>query len=145
MSMSAQVFADGGPFPVGHFELLPHHVWLWTDAVEGRHELGILPSVACFVALSGAGISIQGLMDLLGTEPRHVLFGEIEIDLASPLRPGAGYDVTTSIVGIERKTGGRIPVFDRVSIVYRLLESGDQLVATVRQGWIVTRQGEARP
>lgn len=132
-------------FPDGHFELLPHHVWLWTDAVLGVQEHGALPSVACLIALNGAGISIQGLMDHLETPPQDVLFGEIAIDLDRPLATNITYRITTRITAVERKQGRRIPAFDRVTIVQELMDiTTDARIAAVKQIWIVSRRGPAQ-
>lgn len=127
-------------FDDGHFDLLAHHVWLWTDAVQGDHGAGVLSSVACLIAFNGAGVSIQGLMDHLQAAPHDVLFGEIVIDAEGMLAAGTRYRVTTKITDVERKQGRRIPLFDRVTIVQQIIDDATgALAATVTQIWVVTR------
>jgi hypothetical protein len=101
--------------------------------------------VACLIALNGAGISIQGLMDHLETPPQDVLFGEIAIDLDRPLATNITYRVTTRITEVERKQGRRIPAFDRVTIIQELIDiTTDARIAAVNQIWIVSRRGPSQ-
>lgn len=101
-------------------------------------DSGVTPSIALLVCFRGAGVSIDEIMEVLETEPRNVLFGEIEIDLAAAFEVDRSYSISTEIVGIRRKSGRTLGAFDNVALRYTVCDGADR-VAIVDQTWIVAR------
>lgn len=127
-------------FASGRITLEPHHAWLWNDAVQGPPDTAVHPSTACMLVLSGAGVTVSEIMTYLQTEPSQVLFGEIGFSFHQPLRVHQAFSVLTAIESIERKQGKRMPVFDRVTLNYRLCdEASREPIVDVKQVWVVDR------
>lgn len=125
--------------PSGRCTLSAHQAWLWADAVGADPAAGVHPGVAYMVAVRG-GASIAEVMELLDAEPSACLFGELGFAFASPLAVGRTYAVDAQIVSVERKSGRRFPVFDRVELEYRVSDANTRAdVVTVTQVWVVVR------
>jgi hypothetical protein len=135
----------GHRFPGGEHLLQSHEAWLWADAVRATpdHELAH-PGLAYMVGLHGGGASIADIMDLLDADrDSGVLFGELEVEFAQPLRPDRTYTVTGEILDVERKHGRRAGVFDRVRFVHVVSEAATGApVAKVTHVWIFPRAAE---
>lgn len=134
----------GYRFPGGMVKLPSYMAWLWADATLAKPDPGVAhPSLGYVVAMDGMGISIQDIFDLLDAEPDSgVMFGEISLEFEAPLRVGGTYRVEGGIVEVERKSGRRAGVFDRLVFALRVLdpESGALVVAN-HNTWIFPRGG----
>lgn len=132
----------GHRFPGGTHLLAGYEAWLWADAVGAEPDRELAhPGLAYLVGLHGGGASIGDIMDLLDADRSSgVLFGELEVELAQPLRPDRAYAVTGEVLDVERKHGRRAGVFDRVRFVHVLSDATTgEPVATVTHVWIFPR------
>jgi hypothetical protein len=131
----------GHRFPGGRYRLASYVSWLWADAVEATPNRAFAhPGIAYMVGLHGGGASITEIMDLLDADADSgVMFGEIELEFAGPLRPEQEYDVEGEVLAVERKRGRRAGVFDRVTFAHRISEIAGPRVAQVTHTWIFPR------
>lgn len=137
----------GHRFPGGTYTLPEYVCWLWADAAELRPDPEVAhPGLAYFVALRGAGVSIQDIFDLMdATLDSGVVFGEFQADFNGALKPGATYNCDASVIGVERKSGRRAGVFDKFTFQINVHEGDapDPVLVTT-SSWIFPRQnGEA--
>jgi hypothetical protein len=132
----------GHRFPGGTYQLPGYLAWLWTDAaLATRHADVEHPSLGYFVAMQGAGITIQELFDLMEADADSgVMFGETELEFSGPIRSDVDYAVEGEITGVERKSGKRAGVFDRLTFVIRVLDSDSSTpLVTNTNTWIFPR------
>ena len=135
----------GHRFPGGAYTLPAYLSWLWEDCVLAEHgEDAAHPSLAYFVAMAGLGASITEVMELLdGSPDSGVMFGENELELRAALRPGSTYDCEGQILAVERKSGRRAGVFDKLTFRVTVRERGDGgTVALCTSSWIFPRRGD---
>jgi hypothetical protein len=133
----------GHRFPGGSFELAEYIAWLWADAVLAEPAADVAhPGLGYFVAMGGLGVSIQDIFDLIEADADSgVVFGETEIVFGGTLRPGTTYEVEGEIVDVERKSGKRAGVFDKLVFAVRVHEPGaSEPVVTNTNTWIVPRK-----
>ena len=133
----------GHRFPGGTYTLPEYVSWLWADAALAEPDPEIAhPSLGYFVAMQGIGVSIDDIFALMGaTADSGVVFGETELEFERPVAPGVPYDVEAEIAGIERKSGKRAGVFDKLTFVVRVREqaSGEPVVTNTNT-WIFPRK-----
>jgi hypothetical protein len=132
----------GYRFPGATFTLPEYVAWLWEDAILAEHDASVAhPSLAFFIAMQGTGVDIADVMALLDAPPDSgVMFGENELEFNGALRPGGTYVCDAEILAVERKTGKRAGVFDRLTFTVRLRETaGSEPVATSTSTWIFPR------
>lgn len=132
----------GHRFPGGSYTLPGWLCWLWADAAQLEPDPERAhPSLAYQVAIQGAGVSIQDIFDLMdATADSGVMFGECELDYRGILRPNATYQCEGEITAVERKSGRRAGVFDKMSFQVQILEPGSpDPIATCTNTWIFPR------
>lgn len=134
---------EGHRFPGSTYTLPAYLAWLWSDAAEIQPDATAAhPSLAYFVAMQGLGVTIQEIFDLMeATADSGVVFGETELELLRPVRPGGTYAVEGEIASVQRKSGRRAGVFDKLTFVGRLFEHDTrEPVATNTNTWIFPRK-----
>jgi hypothetical protein len=136
----------GHRLPGGRYRLPEYLAWLWADAVLAEPDPNVAhPALAYFVAMQGAGVSIQDIFDLFGADADSgVMFGEQTLEFGGELRPGAEYDVSGEITDVVRKEGKRAGVFDRVTFALELRtnDEPDPLARSIST-WIFPRKEAA--
>lgn len=133
----------GHRLPGGSYTLPEYVCWLWADAAELQPDPEIAhPGLAYFVALRGAGASIQDIFDLMdATADSGVVFGEFQADFNGVLRPGATYHCDAEVTAVERKSGRRAGVFDKFTFKVNVREGKDEApVLVCTNSWIFPRQ-----
>jgi hypothetical protein len=133
----------GHRFPGGTYTLPGYLTWLWADAALAPPDAEVAhPSLGYFVAMQGLGVSIGDIFDLFdATADSGVMFGETELEFAGILTPGATYAIEAEITGVERKSGRRAGVFDKLTFVSRVSDqdSGEPVVTNTNT-WIFPRK-----
>jgi hypothetical protein len=133
----------GHRFPGGSYTLPEHVSWLWEDCILAEHDRTVAhPSLGYFIAMAGLGATIGEVMALLGASPDSgVMFGENELLLNGALRPGASYACEGEIVSVERKSGRRAGVFDKLTFRIDVRErEGGTCVVVCTSSWIFPRR-----
>jgi hypothetical protein len=136
----------GHRFPGASYTLPGWLSWLWSDTAElppSTREAH--PALAYFIAMQGTGVSIEDIFELVdATVDSGVLFGECELTYHALLRPGMTYDCDAEIIAVERKSGRRAGVFDKVSFRVRVRAAGTgEPAAECVNTWIVPRASES--
>jgi hypothetical protein len=132
-------------FPGGTYELPGYVSWLWTDAAQlAPDPQRAHPGLIYLVAIQGSGVSIQDIFDLMdATADSGVMFGEYKVEIHGTLRPDTTYDCTAEVISVERKSGRRAGVFDKLSFDVTIREQGSaDLIAVTTNDWIFPRKGE---
>jgi len=132
----------GHRFPGGTYTLPGWLSWLWADAAQlPPDDDAAHPALAYIVAMQGAGVSIQDIFDLMdATADSGVMFGECQLDYHGIMRPGATYECDGEIIEVQRKSGRRAGVFDKLSFRVGLREPGAaEPVAVCTNTWIFPR------
>ena len=133
----------GHRFPGATYTLAPHTSWLWEDCILEPHDSEVAhPSLGYFIAMGGLGVSIGDVMALMdGSPDSGVMFGENQLELNGPLRVGASYTCDAEITGVERKSGRRAGVFDKLTFEIRVREDGAaEPVVVCTNTWIFPRR-----
>ncbi len=133
----------GHRFPGGSYTLPEYVSWLWADCALAKPDPAAAhPSIGYFVAMQGLGASIQDIFDLLGASADSgVMFGETDLEFNGALVPGTTYDCSGEIVEVERKSGKRAGVFDKMTFRIDVRERGAQEpVVSCRNTWIFPRR-----
>lgn len=133
----------GHRFPGGTATLAKHLNWLWEDAILAEHDGALAhPSLGYYLAMAGLGASIGEVMALLdGSADSGVVFGETELEFKGSLRPGASYECQGEITSVERKSGKRAGVFDKLTFRIRVCEEGSPAPSVVcTNTWIFPRK-----
>jgi hypothetical protein len=133
----------GHRFPGGTYTLPEYVNWLWEDAILSEHDGGLAhPSLGYYIAMAGLGVSIGEVMALLeGTADSGVMFGENELEFQGSLRAGATYECEGEITAVERKTGKRAGVFDKLTFRIQVGEPGASVPSVVcTNTWIFPRK-----
>jgi hypothetical protein len=143
--MSARDYSHlvGHRFPGGTYTLPEYVNWLWEDAILSEHDGGLAhPSLGYYIAMAGLGVSIGEVMALLeGTPDSGVMFGENELEFHGSLRAGATYECEGEITAVERKTGKRAGVFDKLTFRIQVGEPGASVPSVVCMNtWIFPRK-----
>jgi hypothetical protein len=132
----------GHRFPGGSYTLPGWLCWLWADAAQLEPDPDRAhPALAYQIAIQGAGVSIQDIFDLMdASADSGVMFGECELEYRGPLRPDATYACDGEITAVERKSGRRAGVFDKLSFQVRIRETeASEPVAVCTNTWIFPR------
>ncbi len=132
----------GHRFPGGSYTLSPHVSWLWADAIGAEPDDAVAhPSLAYFVAIKSSGVTITDMFELFGADADSgVVFGEVDMEFAGTLRPGATYEGEGEIAAVERKRGARAGAFDRVQLRFSVREEGAaEPVLLCGASWIFPR------
>jgi hypothetical protein len=143
--MSDYTHLAGHKFPGGTYTLPGYVNWLWTDAAQLTPDPKVAhPGLIYLVAIQGSGLSIQDVFDLMdATADSGVMFGEYKVEAHGTLKPDTTYDCEAEVVSVERKSGRRAGVFDKLSFEVRIREQGsDELIAVTTNDWIFPRKGE---
>ncbi len=143
--MSDYTHLAGHTFPGGTYTLPSYVSWLWTDAARLPPDPQIAhPGLIYLVAIRGSGVSIQDIFDLMdATADSGVVFGEYQVQVNGTLRPNATYDCDAEVISVERKSGRRAGVFDKLSFRVSIREQGaTEPVAVTTNDWIFPRAGE---
>ncbi len=134
----------GHRFP-GGTRVLPEYVnWLWEDCILNDHDAALAhPSLGYLIGMAGLGVSIGDVMALLdGSPDSGVMFGESDLEFHGTLTPGATYECEGEIIGVERKSGKRAGVFDKLTFRTAVREAGSTVPAAVcTHTWIFPRKG----
>jgi hypothetical protein len=136
----------GHRFPGGAATLAEHINWLWEDAILTDHDSALAhPSLGYFLAMAGLGATIGEVMALLdGSPDSGVMFGESELEFNGSLRAGARYECQGEITAVERKSGKRAGVFDKLTFQIRVCEAGSASPSVVATNtWIFPRKESA--
>ena len=137
----------GHRFPGGTYAIAEYVNWLWEDCILAEHDNALAhPSLGYFVAMAGLGVSIGEVMALLdGSPDSGVMFGENELEFHGSLRAGATYECEGEITGVERKTGKRAGVFDKLTFRIQVRERGASVPSVVcTNTWIFPRREAGR-
>lgn len=143
--MSDYSHLRGHRFPGGTYTLPGYICWLWADAAKLTPDhLVAHPGLIYLVAIRGAGVSIQDIFDLMdATTDSGVVFGEYKADVHGTLRPDATYECEGEVISVERKSGRRAGMFDKLSFQVTIREQGtSEPVAVTTNDWIFPRKGE---
>jgi hypothetical protein len=97
---------------------------LWCDIASVDFDPEVPhPSLAYQVAMEG--VSYPKVFEVIGIgEDDLAVAGEIDIEIRRAVKIGRMYQVTSAIAGVERKVGGRVGPFERVSIVSEARSDG---------------------
>lgn len=143
MTMSDYSHLVGHRFPGGTYTLADYVGWLWEDCILAEHDGALAhPSLGYFIAMAGLGASIGEVMALLdGSPDSGVMFGESELEFHGGLRVGATYACEGEIVSVERKSGKRAGVFDKLTFRIHVGEAGASAPSVVcTNTWIFPRK-----
>jgi hypothetical protein len=136
-------YADlaGRRFPAGTYTLPEYVCWLWSDAAQLPPVYDAHPALAHVVASYGMGVTVQDILDMMGaTAEGGVTFGEFGVEYHSTLRAGATYECDAEVLEVERKSGRRSGVFDKLSFRVTIREKGSESpVAVCTNAWIFPR------
>jgi hypothetical protein len=136
-------YADlvGRRFPAGTYTLPEYVCWLWSDAAQLPPVYDAHPGLAHVVASYGMGVTVQDIVAMMGaTVQSGVTFGEFGVEYHGTLRAGATYECDAEVLEVERKSGRRAGVFDKLSFRVTIREKGsDSPVATCTNVWIFPR------
>jgi len=135
----------GHRFPGGTYTLDGYVNWLWEDCILADHDGACAhPSLAYFVAMAGLGASIGEVMSLLNGSPDSgVVFGENELELHGVLRADATYECAGEIIAVERKSGRRAGVFDKLTFRIEVRECGASATTAIcTSSWIFPRHSD---
>jgi hypothetical protein len=128
--------------PGGTYTLPEYVCWLWSDAAQLPAIYRAHPSLVYLVALHGIGVTVQDIFDLMdATADSGVVFGEFQADYHQPLRPGVTYECDAEILDVERKSGRRAGVFDKLSFQVTIREKeSEEHVAVCTNVWVFPRR-----
>jgi hypothetical protein len=132
----------GHRFPGGTYTLPAWLCWLWADVARLEPDFEVAhPALAYHVAMQGVGVSIQDIFDLMdASADSGVVFGEYQVDYHGVFRPGVTYGCVAEVIEVERKSGRRAGVFDKLTFRVSIREAqADQLVAVCTNAWIFPR------
>lgn len=137
-------YADlvGRRFPAGTYTLPAYVCWLWSDAAQLPPVYDAHPALAHVVASYGMGVTVQEIVAMMGaTVESGVTFGEFGVEYHGTLRAGATYECDAEVLEVERKSGRRAGVFDKLSFSVTIREKGsDAPVAVCTNAWIFPRK-----
>jgi hypothetical protein len=133
----------GRRFPGGRYTVAHWENFLLHRAVEAEPAPdGVVHPVGLFhVPLAACGLTYPEIFALGRAESDEaVRAGEYTWELFEPLREGRTYTVGGEFTGVERKSGRRGGVFDKVSFVLELTdEESGTLTARVTNSWLFLR------
>ena len=131
----------GREFPGGSYTIDPWRAWLTADAIgDDPRDPVPHPVLAWMAAVGGKGIEWDGFFEWFGaTSDDGPMFGEHRTTMHRPMRTGATYAVTGSVVSVDRKVGRRAGTFDIVGYAFEL-HDGDDHVATCYNSIVFPRR-----
>jgi hypothetical protein len=132
----------GKPLPGGIYTIEHHRHSLMLDAVGGFAGPDGAADVmeAYFGAVAGMGVTLDELYGMVGASADDgPMFGEVDIELAHPLRVGVTYVVSATIASIVRKRGRRAGTFDVATVRFEL-ETQGEVVAVVQSSFVFPRR-----
>jgi hypothetical protein len=136
----------GHQFPGAVYTLPGYVSFLWSDAARLEPDPDHAhPGLIYFLGLRGAGVSIQGIFDLMDADvDSGVVLGEYSAEVNGLIRSGVAYECTAKILSVERKRGQRAGVFDKLSfqVIIREPERSEPLAVTTND-WIFPRREDA--
>jgi hypothetical protein len=133
----------GRRFPGGSYTVERWENVLLHDVVEQPppsdtlvHPIGLF-----HVPLAACGWTYAEIFEICAAESDEaVRAGEYTWELHEPMREGRRYDVTGEFTGVERKTGRRGGVFDKVTFRLDLTDHATGArTATVSNSWLFLR------
>ena len=127
----------GGTYTIERWEnFLVHDV---TGAPPPDH--GFADPIYGFSApLAAMGVTYQELFDLCHADSNEAIrAGGYDFEYHKPLREGATYRVTGSILEIDRKRGKRAGLFDLVRFRLRMIDEEGDVALTATNEWIFLR------
>lgn len=132
----------GHRLAAGSYTLPEYVCWLWSDAAQLPPAYNAHPGLAHLVATYGLGVRMQDILALMdATTDSGVVFGEFGVEYHEPLRAGVTYECDAEILEVERKSGRRSGIFDKLSFQVTIREKGSEApVATCKNAWIFPRR-----
>lgn len=135
----------GRRFPGGSYTVARWENVLLHDVVEAAPAPGGLvhPIGLFHIPLAACGWTYDEIFQLCGAESAEaVRAGEYDWQIVDPLREGHTYDVGGEFTAVERKTGRRGGVFDKVTFRLDLTDHDTGAVAAVvTNSWLFLRSG----
>ncbi len=127
----------GGSYTIEHWENFLVH-----DATRGGPPTADLahPIYAFNAPLAAMGMSFQDFFDLCRAESNEAIrAGGYDFEYHKPLREGVTYQVTGSILGVDRKRGRRAGLFDLVRFRLDMVDEDGDVAVTATNEWIFLR------
>lgn len=131
----------GRSIPPGRLRIERYEDWLARDclaAAQGQDRPH--PSWTLLGSFRGLGLDLVQLFEAMGA--RHddgVMFGESSIEQLRPLEYERDYVVTGEFVGVARRRGRRVPLFDLVELDVTLADEAGPAVV-VHKSFVVPRR-----
>ncbi|HEX9832740.1 MAG TPA: hypothetical protein VGA66_06560 [Mycobacterium sp.] len=128
--------------PGGTYRIAGYENWLLRDAVYAEPAEQAHPIAAFVGAQRGMGCTVAELFVLLGSDINDgPVLAESIIEHHSDLVTEVPYDVEGEVIGIVRKHGAALGLFDLVTVRFTLSPHAGDVVATVTNVYAI-RRGE---
>ena len=137
----------GRPLPGGSFDLEHYRNWLTNDVLVAPQRSDDLahPMFCYYAAMSGMGLSIAELFDLVGSSASEgPMFGECDMEIFVPLRTDTDYSVGGEITDVRRKEGASIGVFDLVTFRLEVAAPDGEVAGVCTNSFVFPREQGSR-